>query len=127
MPTKSRSKKSSAKPAELHGVIDQIEGEIAVVVFDDDQRLDWPRRYLPPEAKAGDAVIVRVAEAHESRWSGRSDSSGRITLANAQTLQWPGAIDAATVALDVAVDADDTAARKERVRSLVDDIFKKRG
>jgi hypothetical protein len=127
MPKKSRSANPPARPAELRGVIDQIEGEIAVVVFDDDQRLDWPRRYLPPEAKAGDAVIVRVAEAHESRWSGQSDSSGRITLANAQTLQWPGAIDAAPVALDVAVDAGDTAARKERVRSLVDDIFKKRG
>jgi hypothetical protein len=49
-----------------------------------------------------------------------------MTLADAQTLQWPGAIDAATVALDVEVNAGDTAARKERVRSLVDDIFKKR-
>jgi hypothetical protein len=118
------SKKSNV-PAEMRGVIDQIEGEIAVVVFDDDQRLDWPRRYLPADARAGDAVIVRVAEAHAARWSGQADRSGRITLLGEQVLHWPGVIEAEPLSLAIDVDAGDTTARKARVRGLIDDIFKK--
>ncbi len=118
--------KQSDTPNEMRGVIDQIEGEIAVVVFDDDQRLDWPRRYLPAGARAGDAVVVRIVEAHAARWSGQADRSGQITLMDKQTLHWPGGIEAKPIALAIDVDADDTAARQARVRGLIDDIFKKR-
>jgi hypothetical protein len=125
MPGKSKSRKRTKRPmAELRGVIDQIEGDIVVVVFDDEQRLDWPRRFVPEEAKSGDAVIVRVVPVDETHWSGVSEG-GKITLGK-QSLQWPGKVDDGPLALSIEVDAADTAARKERVRGLVDDIFKKR-
>ncbi len=117
--------KAKAKPPELRGVIDQIEGEIVVVVFDDEQRLDWPRRFVPKDAKSGDAVIVRLVSADEAHWSGESDAVGKIALGK-QTIQWPGEIVAGPLALSIEIDAADTAARKERVRGLVDDIFKKK-
>ena len=122
---KSKSKKVEKDvPTELRGAIDQIEGDIVVVVFDDDQRLDWPRRFAPKEARSGDAVIVRVVPADDARWSGTGEAAGKITLGR-QTLQWPGEIAAGPVGLVIEIDAADTAARKERVRGLVDDIFKK--
>jgi hypothetical protein len=37
----------ASQPGGKRGVIDQIEGDIVVVVFDDEQRLDWPRRSVP--------------------------------------------------------------------------------
>ena len=119
-----KASKATAKPSELRGVIDQIEGDIVVVVFDDEQRLDWPRRFVPAGAKSGDAVIVRVAPADDAHWSGESEA-GQITLGK-QTIQWPGEIKTGSVALSIEIDAEDTAARKERVRRLVDDIFKEK-
>lgn len=125
MPGKSKGKKQAKKSAaELRGVIDQIEGDIVVVVFDDDQRLECPRRFVPEDAKSGDAVIVRVVPGDDAHWSGEG-AAGRITLGK-QSIQWPGEIAAGPVALSIEVDAEDTAARKERVRGLVDDIFKKK-
>jgi hypothetical protein len=125
MPGKAKSKKAVKEPrTELRGAIDQIEGDIVVVVFDDDQRLDWPRRFVPEEAKSGDAVIVKVASADEARWSGEGEATGKILLGK-QTIQWSGEIAAGPIGLAIAIDAEDTAARKERVRGLVDDIFKK--
>jgi len=125
MPGKAKSKRVEKDiPVELRGAIDQIEGDIVVVVFDDDQRLDWPRRFVPEEAKPGDAVIVRVVPADEAYWSGDGEV-GKITLGK-QIIQWPGEIAAGPVALSIKIDAADTAARKERVRGLVDDIFKKK-
>jgi hypothetical protein len=125
MPGKSKSKKAVKEPrAELRGAIDQIEGEIVVVVFDDDQRLDWPRRFVPEVAKSGDAVIVKVTPADEAHWSGESEA-GKITLGK-QSIQWTGEIAVGPIALSIEIDAEDTAARKERVRGLVDDIFKKK-
>jgi hypothetical protein len=122
MPGKARSRKVQKEArAELRGAIDQIEDDIVVVVFDDNQRLEWPRRYAPADAKAGDAVIVRVVPADEAHWSGEG-AAGKITLGR-QVLQWPGEITAGPLALALEVDAADTAARKERVRGLVDDIF----
>ncbi len=112
-----------ATAAELHGVIDQIEGDVVVVAFDDEQRLDWPRRFVPAEAKSGDAVIVRMVPADDAHWSGDGEV-GKITL-DKQAIQWPGEIAAGPMALSIEIDAADTAARKERVRGLVDDIFKK--
>jgi hypothetical protein len=125
MPGKAKGKKKSKDvPAELRGAIDQIEGDLVVVVFDDNQRLEWPRRFVPEDAKSGDAVIVRVVPAADAHWSGESEAS-QITLGK-QSIQWPGEIAAGPVALSIEVDAEDTTARKERVRGLVDDIFGKK-
>ncbi len=125
MPRKAKSKKVEKDiPAEMRGAIDQIEGDIVVVVLDDEQRLDWPRRFVSEEARSGDAVIVKVIPADDAHWSGEGEAAGKITLGK-QTIQWPGAIAAGPVGLSIAIDAEDTAARKERVRGLVDDIFKK--
>lgn len=125
MPGKSKGKKKiKDTPVELRGAIDQIEGDMVVVVFDDEQRLDWPRRFVPEGAKSGDAVIVRVAPADETHWSGTSEA-GQITLGE-QLLHWPSKIEDGPVALSIEADAADTAARKERVRGLVDDIFTKK-
>ncbi len=121
---KKKSSESEAKPEELRGAIDQIEGDIVVVVLDDDQRLDWPRRFVAKEARSGDAVIVKVIPADNAHWTGEGEAAGKITLGR-QAIQWPGAIAAGPVGLSVTIDAGDTAARKERVRRLVDDIFKK--
>ncbi len=124
MPGKAKSKKTNKETrAELRGAIDQIEGDIVVVVFDDDQRLEWPRRFVPEQATSGDAVIVKIAAADAAHWSGEG-AAGQITLGQ-QSLQWPGQIAVGPIALSIAVDAADTAVRKERVRGLLDDIFSK--
>lgn len=126
MPGKSKGKQveKDSRPTELRGAIDQIEDDIVVVVFDDEQRLDWPRRFVPEDAKSGDAVIVRVMSADDAHWSGESEAD-KITLGK-QSIQWPGEIAAGSFALSIEVDVADTAARKERVRRLVDDIFTKK-
>ncbi len=125
MPGKAKGKKIEKEArAELRGVIDQIDGDIVVVVFDDEQRLDWPRRYVPDAAKSGDAVIVRVVPADDALWSG-TGQAGQITFGK-QSLQWPGETGGEALALAIEIDAADTAARKERVRGLVDDIFSKK-
>lgn len=124
MPGKAKGKKANQETrAELRGTIDQIEGDIVVVVFDDDQRLAWPRRFVPEQAKSGDAVIVKIAAADEAHWSGEGEA-GQIALGK-QSLQWPGEVTSGPLALAIEIDAEDTAARKERVRGLVDDIFSK--
>jgi hypothetical protein len=124
MPGKAKgNKKIKDAATELRGAIDQIEGDIVVVVFDDDQQLAWPRRFVPADAKPGDAVIVQIAPVDEAHWSGEGEA-GQITLSK-QAIKWPDEIAAGPIALSIEVDAEDTAARKERVRGLVDDIFKK--
>ena len=126
MPGKSKGKKQEKEaPFELRGAIDQIEGDVVVVVFDDDQRLDWPRRFVPKEAKPSDAVVVQTVPADEAHWSGEGEASGKIALGK-QSIQWPGGLNPGPIGLTISVDAEDTAARKERVRGLVDDIFKKK-
>jgi hypothetical protein len=123
---KSKSKvKVVESSVELRGVIDQIEGDIVVVAFDDEQRLDWPRRFVPEDAKSGDAVIVRVVPADDVHWSGQGETTGKIKLGK-QTIQWPSKIETGPLALSIEVDAEDTTARKERVRGLIADIFKKK-
>jgi hypothetical protein len=126
MPGKSKGKKVAKKtPAELRGAIDQIEGDLVVVVFDDNQRLEWPRRFVPDNAKSGDAVIVKIVPADNAHWSGEGEA-GKIALGK-QSLQWPGAIATGPIALSIEIDVEDTAARKERVRGLVGDIFSRKG
>jgi hypothetical protein len=121
--------KSKAKvvesPVELRGAIDQIEGDIVVVAFDDEQRLDWPRRFVPEEAKSGDAVIVRVVRVDDAHWSGQGEAAGKIALGQ-QTLKWPVELETGSLALSIEIDTEDTAARKERVLGLIADIFKKK-
>ena len=114
-----------SSPAELRGVIDQIEGDLLVVVFDDEQRLDWPRRFAPADARSGDAVIVRVAPAGQLGWPGQGEPAGKIRLSQ-QTIQLPGEVEVGPLTLSIAVDAADTAARQARIRGLLDDIFKKK-
>ena len=106
---------------ELRGVIDRFEGELAAIVFDDEQRLDLPRDQLPEGAKSGDAVVVRVGEgAVRGKW-GRGR---KIKLENGQSIKWPGERGEGEVWLSIEIDAEDTAARRQRVKSLLDDIFK---
>jgi hypothetical protein len=136
---------------ELRGVIDRFEGTLAVIVLDDAQQLLWPRSSLPTLAQPGTAVRlclvpvqpsggseemcfaenaslagtatelpVRVQyEAASDRW--------RLTLANGSILHWPAAgvpCEATQRALlRLVVDVEDTAARRKRVQSLLDDLF----
>jgi len=126
MPGKSKSrKKAPESPLELRGAIDQIEGDIVAVAFDDEQTLDWPRRFVPEDAKSGDAVIVRITPADDAHWSGEGEAEGKIAFGK-QTIQWPAEMAVGPIALSIEVDAEDTAARKARVRGLVNDIFKKK-
>jgi len=109
---------------ELRGVIDRFEGDLAAIVFDDNQRLDLPRAELPKGAKAGDAVVARLGKA--GTWRGKWGKEGRVALDDGQSIQWPGKAGKGEVWLSIEIDAEDTAARKKRVKSLLDDIFKNR-
>ena len=109
---------------ELRGVIDRFEGDVAAIVFDDDQRLDLPRDQLPAGARAGDAVVVRLSDA--GTWHGVWGKSSKIRLDNGQSIKWPGERGEGDAWLSIEIDAEDTAARKKRVQALVDDIFKKK-
>ena len=106
---------------ELRGVIDRFEGDLAAIVFDDNQRLDLPRDQLPRGACSGDAIVVRIgASGARGTWS----RSGKIELDDGQSIQWPGEPGTGETWLSIAIDAEDTTARKERVKSLLGDIFK---
>ena len=107
---------------ELRGVVDRFEGELAAIVFDDEQRLDVPIVEMPEGIKTGDAVVARMGES--GTWHG-TWRKGKIRLDNGQSIRWPGERGKGDAWLSLAVDAEDTAARKQRVRSLLDDIFKK--
>lgn len=125
----------------LRGVVDSLEEDWAIVVLDDGQRLDWPRENLPPEVRAGMAVVLDVTSAQVTAtavtggvWVGKVGRRKKATVQAAgvpirlgdQTLHWPekGALKAGqSVAVCLAVDDADTAARRQRVRSLLDDIF----
>lgn len=104
---------------ELRGVIDRFEGDLAAIVFDDGQRLNLPRGVLASGARAGDAVVVRIAAgAFRGVWR-----DGRIVLDDGQSLRWPGRYERHEVGLSVEIDPEDTAARKRRVGGLLDDVF----
>src|SRR3990172_12836784 len=109
---------------ELRGVIDRFEGDLAAIVFDDDQRLDLPRDQLPGGAKSGDAIVARIGEA--GAWHGTWGKAGRIKLDVGQAIKWPGDHGTGEVWLSIEIDAGDTIARQQRVRSLLDDIFKQK-
>jgi hypothetical protein len=94
---------NTASPASRRGVIDQFEGDLAVIVFDDNEQLVVPRTTLPANARVGDVVTV-------------SPPAAKPGMASAQDVP---------AAPSIEVDADETAASKERIRGLLDDIFKK--
>ncbi len=94
---------NAASAASRRGVIDQFEGDFAVIVFEADEQLIVPRSALPANARVGDTVNVSVPAPKPGQ-------------ASAQ---------AAAVTPSIEVDADETAASKERIRNLLDDIFKK--
>ncbi len=130
----------------VRGVVDRFEGDYAVVVLDDGQQLDWPRSTLPASVQPGMAVALSLSPAPRSRevegegqalvqatdeWQGElTQEEGRwiVRLADGQALQWPaGLVTLAQsddqVILQLAVDAEDTKARRRRVAGLLDDIF----
>jgi hypothetical protein len=84
-------------------VIDQFEGDLAVIAFEGDEQLVVPRSTLPPNARAGDVVTVSVP-------------APKAGVASAQ---------AAPATPSIEVDAAATAASKEHIRNLLGDIFKK--
>jgi len=109
---------------ELRGVIDRLEDDLAAIVFDDDQRLDLPLAELPDGAKAGDALVLRVGSS--GVWRAAWGKSKVIKLEDGQSIKWPGDRGKGEVWLTIEIDAEDTAARKQRVQSLLDDIFQKK-
>jgi len=106
---------------ELRGAIDRFEESLAVIVFDDDQQLVLPAARLPEGAKSGDAVVARAGESGE--WHGQWARGGKIKLDDGQAIKLPGRRGKGEVWLSITIDAPDTAARKARVKSLLDDIF----
>ena len=130
----------------VRGVVDRFEGDYAVVVLDDGQQLDWPRSTLPASVQPGMAVALSLSPAPRSHevegeaqasaqatddWQGElTQEEGRwiIRLTDGQALQWPaGLVTLAQsdnqVILQLAVDAEETEARRRRVTDLLDDIF----
>jgi hypothetical protein len=56
----SAGKENDRKDFSLRGVVDRYEGDYAVLVFDDGQRLLWPKKQLPPGATEGVAVAIAL-------------------------------------------------------------------
>lgn len=56
----SAGKENDRKDFSLRGVVDRYEGDYAVLVFDDGQKLLWPRDQLPAEAREGVAVAIAL-------------------------------------------------------------------
>jgi len=55
------------------GVIDRIEGEQAVIVLEDGQRLLWPAGELPDGAAEGAAIVLTLALATDAETQRRRD------------------------------------------------------
>jgi len=55
------------------GVIDRIEGEQAVIVLEDGQRLLWPAGELPDGAAEGAAVVLTLALAADAETQRRRE------------------------------------------------------
>jgi hypothetical protein len=89
------------------GVIDQFEGELATIVFDDNEQLVVARSLLPANARSGDVVTVR------SPGSSAADAAAQSFAVES------------SAAPTIEVQAEDTAASRQRIRDLLDDIFRK--
>jgi hypothetical protein len=107
MPTSSTAA-SASQSAGKRGVIDQIEGDLATIVFDDNEQMVIARDLLPAGARSGDVVTVNLPAAPAANAAAQSFSVGE------------------SAAPSIEVQADDTAASQQRVRDLLDDIFKKK-
>ena len=60
-PVPAEEKEMDRKHFSLRGVVDRYEGDYAVLVFDDGQRLLWPREQLPAGAREGVAVTIALS------------------------------------------------------------------
>jgi hypothetical protein len=60
------------------GVIDRIEGEQAVIVLEDGQRLLWPAGELPDGAAEGMAVVLTLALAADAETQRRRDQASAL-------------------------------------------------
>ena len=60
------------------GVIDRIEGEQAVIVLEDGQRLLWPAGELPDGAAEGVAVVLTLALAVDAETQRRRDQAAAL-------------------------------------------------
>jgi hypothetical protein len=94
------------QPARKRGVIDQLEGDLATIVFEDNEQLVIARNLLPANARSGDVVMVNVPATPAADAAAQSFSVG------------------ASAVPAIEVQADDTAASQKRVHDLLDDIFK---
>jgi hypothetical protein len=60
-PVPSAGKEIDTKGFSLRGVVDRYEGDYAVLVFDNRQRLLWPREQLPAGVREGVAVTIALS------------------------------------------------------------------
>jgi hypothetical protein len=109
----------------LRGAIDRFEGDLAVVVFDDGQQLDLPRADLPAEVRPGAAVVAHVGAT--GTWHGAWQPGGELLLDDRQALDWPGGPDAGEAWPPRGAGVEDPAARRKRVKGLLDDLFGEQG
>ncbi len=63
---------------EERGVIDRIEGEQAVIVLEDGQRLLWPAGELPDGAAEGLAVVLTLALATDAETQRRREQAAAL-------------------------------------------------
>ena len=121
------------------GVIDRIESDMAVLVLDDGQELDWPVDNLPDDVKPGTAVILSLLPTEGNDGTGPGiqrvgieiSGSGRgseIKIRYQGTkLTWHGSEDkirtARSAYLKVKADIADTEKRRRKVADLLDNLF----
>ncbi|SNX52809.1 DUF3006 domain-containing protein [Thermoanaerobacterium sp. RBIITD] len=44
----------------VHGVVDRIEDDVAVVVLDDEKKINIPVKYLPSNVMEGDVIDISL-------------------------------------------------------------------
>jgi hypothetical protein len=99
-----RTTRPDEQPAALlRGVIDQIDEGIATILFDDERRVEWPISRLPANVKVGTVIRVPASALNPAAFAAGA---------------------AAAAAPPIEVDDADTEASKQRIRNLLDDIFK---
>lgn len=59
----------------MRGVIDRLEGDYAIIVLDDGQRLLWAKDQLPSQAKEGVVVTLSL----EINWEETSKRLSRVS------------------------------------------------
>ena len=58
---------ATSQPAGRHSMMNQIDGNLVTIVFDDNERLVVARQLPPANARSGDVVTVRLPELPGSR------------------------------------------------------------